>query len=343
MHNAQFLILNSRLNENTLTMNKKCFILLALAVMSMTAVAQQTDEELKEQRFIEREAYNTARSLNTVDAWEIFLNNYPESYYVEQARKLRDAAIVRKYCNDKTTLAQLTEYIDENSAHEPRIRMFYANLVNNPTHSYRFEHMDVGFNGCTGRVDEHITFADGRKARDCYFIFDDKGLLVKSSVMGTRPKPTVTTYTYAYDNLHGYALKTMTRNGEKSKFEVFYDNNDKLEILSSHNGQKWVMTYNDNGAIAKVVITDGASRRTLVYNDGYIIREETAGKVLRYLYDYDSATFKKYLIGINEVDRETPGGERKFDYEIDMKGRITRCTITQDGKEEMTLTRRYSN
>ena len=93
----------------------------------------------------------------------------------------------------------------------------------------------------------------------------------------------------------------------------------------------------------KVVITDGASRRTLVYNDGYIIREETAGKVLRYLYDYDSATFKKYLIGINEVDRETPGGERKFDYEIDMKGRITRCTITQDGKEEMTLTRRYSN
>ena len=33
----------------------------------------------------------------------------------------------------------------------------------------------------------------------------------------------------------------------------------------------------------------------------------------------------------------------KFDYEIDMKGRITRCTITQDGKEEMTLTRRYSN
>lgn len=324
-------------------MNKRQCIGLVVMVMCLGLAAQQRSSDIDEQRFIEREAYNTARSLNTVDAWEIFLNNYPESFYVEQARKMRDAAIVRRYCNDKTTLAELTEYIDENGAQEPRIRTFYANLVNNPTHSYRFEHMDVGFNGCTGRVDEHITFADGSKARDCYFIFDDKGLLVKSSIMGTRPKPVVTTYTYNYDNLHGYALKQMNRGGTKSDFEAFYDNNDKLEILTSHSGQKWVMAYNDNGAIARVVITDGSSRRTLVYNDGYIIREEASGKALRYLYDYDSATFKKYLIGINEVDRETPGGERKFDYDIDMKGRITRCTITQDGKEVMTITRKFSN
>lgn len=317
--------------------------MLAIIMLAQNLSAQQNVDELKEQRFIEREAYNTARALNTVDAWEIFINNYPESFYIEQARKLRDAAIVKHYCNDKTTLAQLTEYIDENTAHEPRIRTFYANLVNNPTHSYRFEHMDVGFNGCTGRVDEHITFADGTKPRDCYFIFDDKGLLVKSSIMGSRPKPVVTTYTYRYDNLHGYALKQMNRAGIKSDFEVFYDNNDKLEIITSHSGQKWVMSYNDNGAIARVIITDGASRRTLVYNDGYIIREETAGKALRYLYDYDSATFKKYLIGINEVDRPTPGGERKFDYQIDIKGRITRCTISQDGKEVMTITRKFSN
>ncbi|MBQ9219222.1 MAG: hypothetical protein IJ160_13760 [Muribaculaceae bacterium] len=321
----------------------KLSAVLAIIMLAQNLSAQQNVDELKEQRFIEREAYNTARALNTVDAWEIFINNYPESFYIEQARKLRDAAIVKHYCNDKTTLAQLTEYIDENTAHEPRIRTFYANLVNNPTHSYRFEHMDVGFNGCTGRVDEHITFADGTKPRDCYFIFDDKGLLVKSSIMGSRPKPVVTTYTYRYDNLHGYALKQMNRAGIKSDFEVFYDNNDKLEIITSHSGQKWVMNYNDNGAIARVLITDGASRRTLVYNDGYIIREETAGKALRYLYDYDSATFKKYLIGINEVDRPTPGGERKFDYQIDIKGRITRCTISQDGKEVMTITRKFSN
>ncbi len=325
-------------------MNKRQCIGLVVMAMCLGLSAQQRTSDINEQRFIEREAYNTARSLNTVDAWEIFLNNYPESFYVEQARKMRDAAIVRRYCSDKATLAELTEYIDENGAQEPRIRTFYANLVNNPTHSYRFEHMDVGFNGCTGRVDEHITFADGTKARDCYFIFNDKGLLVKSSIMGTRPKPVVTTYSYNYDNLHGYVLKQMNRAGTKSDFEAFYDNNDKLEILSSHSGQKWVFAYNENGNIAKVVATDGGKRRTLVYNDGYIIREEGGGRVLRYLYDYDSATFKKYLIGINEVtEGETPGSERKFVYDIDMKGRITRCTITQNGKEVMTITRKFSN
>ena len=119
-------------------MHKKLWTALVLMALAVTATAQQSADDLKEQRFIEREAYNTARSLNTVDAWEIFINNYPESFYIEQARKMRDAAIVRRYCNDKTTLAELTEYIDENAAHEPRIRTFYANLVNNPTHSYRF-------------------------------------------------------------------------------------------------------------------------------------------------------------------------------------------------------------
>ena len=326
-------------------MNIKIITLLALAGLAQTGAAQQANTYTEEQRAIEREAYNTARSLNTVDSWEIFLNNYPESFYVEQARKMRDAAIVRRYCNDKITLAELTEYVDEAGAHEPRIRLFYANLVNNPTHSYRFEHMDLGFNGCTGRVDEHITFADGSRARDCYFIFNDKGLLVKASIMGSKGNVNVSTFDYAYDNLHGFVLKSRTRNGVKNEYEAFYDNDDKLDILSSHNGQKWVLTYNESGNIAKVVITsDGNNRRTLVYNDGYIIREETAGRVRRYLYDYDSATFKKYLIGINDVvEGDAPGSERKFDYQIDSKGRVTRCDISQDGKPEMTITRRFSN
>lgn len=312
------------------------------ATLSLMALAQQTDDDLQEQRQMERVAYQQARRLNSVEGWEIFINNYPESFYIEQARKLRDDAIVRSYCNAGITLERLVTYIDENTAHEPRIKTFYANLVNNPTHSYRFEHMDVGFNGCVGRVDERITFADGRPARDNYFVFNDKGLLVKSSIMGTRATPVVTTYSYDYDNLHGYRLKQVKRNGKKVDYEAFYNANDKLEILSGEKS-KWVYTYNDNGTIAKVVSTQNDVRRTLVYNDGYIIREEVAGKVLRYLYDYDSATFKKYLIGINEMGTDGAVSERRLDYEIDTKGRITRVVITQNAVPVMTITRTYGN
>ena len=314
----------------------------ALAVAVPVAVAQNTAVAV--QRAAEREAYAEAKRLNTVDGWEIFINNYPESFFIEQARKLRDAAIVNSYCNRATTLERLVTYIDEEKVQEPRIRMFYANLVNNPTHSYRFEHMDVGFNGCTGTVREHITFADGSKARDNVYVFNAQGLLTESRVTGSRGNVVVTTYDYAYDNLHGYTLKSATRKGGATvDYEPFFNADDKLEILTSDgtHKHKWVYTYNDKGGLQKLVVTDGDQRRVLVYNDGYIIREEKEGRAFRYYYDYDSATFKKYLIGISEIEDNGPGHERKFNYKIDTHGRLTSVEITQDGKPEMTITRSY--
>lgn len=322
---------------------KQFVTLLMLAAVSFAAVAQQGDDKV--QRQVEREAYQDAKRLNTVDGWEIFINNYPESFFIEQARKFRDAAIVNRYCNGSTTLEQLTTYIDEEKVQEPRIRMFYANLVNNPTHSYRYEHMDVGFNGCTGTVTETITFADGSRKRTNTFVFNEQGLLTESSIMGSKGNVVKTTYTYDYDNLHGYRLKSATRRGGATvDFDVFFNANDKLEIITSDgttHKRKWVLTYNDNGALTKLVSTDDDKRRVLVYNDGYIIREETEGRVLRYYYDYDSATMKKYLIGISEIEADGPGHERKFNYKIDTHGRITMVEITQDGAPEMTITRTY--
>ena len=126
-----------------------------------------------------------------------------------------------------------------------------------------------------------------------------------------------------------------------------FNSADKLDILTSDGSthkKKWVYTYNDNGALTKLVVTDGDRRRVLVYNDGYIIREETDGKVFRYYYDYDSATMKKYLVGIaTPPDQEVTEKERKFNYRIDTKGRITRVEITENGKPQMTITRSYSN
>lgn len=322
---------------------KTLLTLFLLAGATLTATAQQSGDNV--QRQVEREAYAEARRLNTVDAWEIFINNYPESFFIEQARKMRDAAIVNSYCNRNVTLERLTAYIDEETAQEPRIRIFYANLVNNPTHSYRYEHMDVGFNGCTGRVDERITFADGSKPRNNYFIFNEQGLLTESGIMGSKGNVVTTNYTYAYNNLHGFTLHSTTKKGGTTvDYEPFFNAADKLEILTSDGStrkHKWVYHYNDKGALARLSVTDGDKRRVLVYNDGYIIREEADGKVFRYYYDYDSATFKKYLIGISEVQENGPGHERKFNYKIDTHGRITSVEITQDGAPVMTITRSY--
>ena len=66
-------------------------------------------------------------------------------------------------CNEQVALDALTAYIDTMRPVDPHVKLFYTNLVNNPTHSNRIEHFDVGFNGCTGRVDEHVVLANGSK------------------------------------------------------------------------------------------------------------------------------------------------------------------------------------
>ena len=68
---------------------------------------------------------------------------------------------VESYCKEGVTLENISAFIDTTRDADPRIKAFYSNLVNNPTHSYRIEHLDVGFNGCTGRVDEHVVLAKG--------------------------------------------------------------------------------------------------------------------------------------------------------------------------------------
>lgn len=320
---------------------KTLLSLLAAVALTVPAIQAQDPQDLS-QRDEEREAYNAARRTNTIDGWEIFIHNYPESFYIEQARKMRDNAIVRDYCNRQITLDRLVNYIEDNETHEPRIKTFYANLVNNPTHSYRYEHMDIGFNGCTGRVDETITLADGSPVRHNYFIFDERGLLVKSSITGSRGKAVVTTYDYDYDNLHGYCLKSVKRGGRTYKYDVFFNENDKLELITGDDNHKWVFSYGENGALNKLVVADASSKRTLVYRDGYIIRCEIGSTAQRYLYDYDSATFKKYLIGIvNQSSPDSTQG-RTIEYQIDTKGRITWAKISNSQKEYMTIERTYS-
>ena len=71
------------------------------------------------------------------------------------------------------------------------------------------------------------------------------------------------------------------------------------------------------------------------------MREETGGKVLRYHYDFDTATGKKFLIAIKEMKGNDVVHERTFDYDIDTHGRYTTVKVFLDGKPQMTITRSY--
>lgn len=244
-------------------------------------------------------------------------------------------------CSEQVTLEDLAAYIDTMRPVDPQVKLFYANLVNNPTHSYRIEHFDVGFNGCTGRVDEHVVMAGGAK-RDNVFIFNDQGLLTQSSIQGSKGK-TVVNYSYTYSDRSGFSLKQSKRKGLTINFAPLFDTEGRRVTIKGDNGSRQEYTYNDQGHLTKLVITQKqGDKRILIYQDGYVIREERGAQVFRYHYDFDSATGKKFLIAIKELKGNDVVHERTFDYDIDTHGRYTRVSIALDGKHQMTITRSYS-
>ena len=238
----------------------------------------------------------------------------------------------QEYCGPDVTLERLTAYMDTVRGIDPQVRLFYANLVNNPTHSYRIEHFDVGFNGCTGRVDEHVVMANGSK-RDNVFIFNDQGLLTQSSIQGSNGNKTVVNYSYSYNDRSSYSLKQSKRKGNTINFAPLFDTDGRRVTIKGDNGSRQEYTYNEQGHLTKLVI----------YQDGYVIREERGKQVFRYHYDFDSATGKKFLIAVKELKGTDVVHERTFDYDIDTHGRYTRVSIALDGKHQMTITRSYSD
>lgn len=249
----------------------------------------------------------------------------------------------KAYCSNQVHLEDLAAYIDTMRPVEPAVRLFYTNLINNPTHSYRIEHLDLGFNGCTGRVDEKVVMADGTK-RDNVFIFNNQGLLTQSTIQGSKGTKTVTDYTYSYDEVLGFTLKQSKSKNRTINFAPIYGEHGRRESVKGSNGQRQDYTYNEQGHLTKIVVTPAkGNKRTLLYQGGYIVREETGGKVFRYHYDFDTATGKKFLISIEELKGNEVVHVRTFDYDIDTHGRYTRVSVALDGKHQMLITRSYSS
>lgn len=246
------------------------------------------------------------------------------------------------YCSEQVTLDELAAYIDTTRNVEPSVKLFYTNLVNNPTHSYRIEHLDLGFNGCTGRVDEKVVMADGTR-RDNIFIFNEKGLLTQSTIQGSKGNKTVVDYTYSYDEVLGYTIKQSKSKSRTINYAPIYGEHGRRESIKGSNGQRQDYFYNEQGHLTKLVINPAkGDKRTLLYQGGYVVREETGGKAFRYHYDFDTATGKKFLISIEELKGTEVVHVRTFDYDIDTHGRYTRVTVALDGKHQMTVTRSYA-
>ena len=168
-------------------------------------------------------------------------------------------------CSEQVALENLAAYIDTMRTADPHVKLFYTNLVNNPTHSYRIEHHDVGFNGCTGRVDEKVVLADGTK-RDNVFIFNEQGLLTQSVIQGSKGNKTTVNYTYSYDDVLGFALKQSKSKNQTIDYAPIYGEHGYRVTIKGSNGSRQDYTFDEQGHLTKRVITPAkGAKRTLLY------------------------------------------------------------------------------
>ena len=281
--------------------------------------------------------YTHAKEVNDEKTWNKFISDYQfvseASTQVGEARKALTHLQETRLCNKATTLAELDDYASSHRRDVAnRVFVAYDNLVNLPTHSYRFMSLKLNFNGFVGCVDETITETSGAVTLNRYK-FNAQGLLTEAYNGHTR---VLTQYTYAYDAKHGYYLVGKKKKGKSYAYKCTYGANGRLSRITCTDGQVINFTYDADGRITErnETIASGKNRKS-TYKSGKIRTEKTGGTLLKFLrYDGSRAT---------QITSEK--GKTKYvwnyTYTTNESGQWTRVAATLDGKPRLTITRTY--
>lgn len=281
--------------------------------------------------------FTHAKEVNDEKTWNKFISDYQfvseASTQVGEARKALTHLQETRLCNKATTLAELDDYASSHRRDVAnRVFVAYDNLVNLPTHSYRFMSLKLNFNGFVGSVDETITETSGTVTLNRYK-FNAQGLLTEAYNGHTR---VLTQYTYAYDAKHGYYLVGKKEKGKSYAYKCTYGANGRLSRITCSDGQVINFTYDADGRITErnETIAGGKNRKS-TYKSGKIRTEKTGGTLLKFLrYDGSRAT---------QITSEK--GKTKYvwnyTYTTNESGQWTRVAATLDGKPRLTITRTY--
>lgn len=282
--------------------------------------------------------FEHAKEANNENTWNKFITDYQfvksASAQVDEAKKALVRLQESRLCSKSTTLADLDAYASTHRREvSNRVFVAYDNLVNLPTHSYRFMSLKLNFNGYVGNVEETITESTGTVTINRYK-FNAQGLLTEAYNGHNR---TLTQYTYAYDARHGYYLASKKEKGKSYTYKCTYNASGRLARITCTDGQVINYTYDADGRITErnETTTDGKNR-TSTYKSGKIRTEKTGGTLLRFLrYDGSKAT---------QITSEKGKTKYVWDYAYttpDGSTHWTRAAATLNGKPRMTITRVY--
>lgn len=282
--------------------------------------------------------FQEAQRQNTLAGWQKFIEDYRlvknANDYVNRAkaelRQLEEAQLA----NANATLKALDDYASSHKRDlDNRVFRLYDNLINLPTHSYRYLSIKLGFNGVTGRVEEVVKEATG-KAFTNYFVFNDQGLLTEE-YNGRYQQ--LTRYTYGFDKTKGFYPLTKTVGQDTYRYTCSYHSTTgRIAKITCDDGTTIKYRFDERGHIASHTETNAQGKtRQATYKSGKIRTEQT-GSVLLLFNKYDSSR-------VTEIDSKNGQTVNKwtYDYLLDSQHRWTTARAKLNGTLRVTITRHY--
>lgn len=283
--------------------------------------------------------YDDACKTNTSTGWKKFIADYQyvpgAEDRVSQARASLKKVDDAKLLSRTVTLAELDAYVASNRRDlDNKIFTVYDNLINLPTHSYRFLSLKLGFGGATGKVEETVADASGTRFVNRY-VFNRQGLL--EQVYDGRTKVT-TRYTYGYDAVKGFYPLTKSVGKKTFKYECTYNtSNGHITKVRCGDGTSMSCSYDASGRLTGRVEIDTKGRRHVASYRSGKIRSETTGDVSLKFVKYDGA-FPTQIVSQNKGKTYV----WTYEYTINGKGLWTRASARLDGRSRLNITRVYS-
>ena len=281
--------------------------------------------------------FERAKKVNDEPTWKKFVNDYQfvtmASKQVEEARKALSRLHEQQLCNANVSLAELDGYASQyrRSVDNP-VFVVYDNLINLPTHSYRFMSLKLNFNGAVGKVEETVKESTGTTTINRY-TFNAQGLLTEAYNGYSR---TLTQYTYAFSNTHGFYPVKKIEKGKTYTYKCYYNGIGRLSRLTCSDGEDIHFTYDADGRIVErsEKLANGKSRVS-TFKSGKIRTEKTDNTLLKFLrYDSSRAT----VITSEKAGKKY---EWTYTYTTTDTGAWKRVDAALNGKHRMTITRDY--
>ena len=274
----------------------------------------------------EEYAFRDAKAKNTVGSYHDFIEDYPESDFLDEAKRLMQQSFNQRFFNNRVTRADLYAYCNSvnkvDGIKDTSVKALFDNLVFMPTSTV--------MNNCDGLMGEvSLTTSTITSEEVEEYVFNQQGLLIRQANRATGKSDD---YAYDFDSTFGFKLVSKTDSRGKS---VYYttkwdDYGSLAEIKGSDNSR--IVYLDDMEFYKKIMYYKGPTLvKTDCYDNNYRLVKTVLPSNVYIQYSYNP---QGDVTSMMKIHGESMVEENTFDYDYEENAQTGRHWVTKSQYNE---------